>query len=99
MDYESLRLIRDSLFRTFVIGLVFALILWMFTEFFWQASTELGVRLFRVDPLVFAADMLWYFTAIKFFLLFLVLAPALGIHWTLKKECDRCRRLERESRA
>ncbi|MDD4616106.1 MAG: hypothetical protein PHW76_03185 [Alphaproteobacteria bacterium] len=99
MDYESLRLIRDSLFRMFIVGFIIAIILWIGTEFFWQASTELSARMFRVDPAVFAAGMLWYFTAIKYFLLFLVLTPALAIHWTLKKECDRCRRPQSEKRA
>jgi hypothetical protein len=96
MDYETLRLVRSVLFRTFLVGAVIALLMFLFTQFFWAACAEWTIAWFRIDPILFAMTMLWYFTSAKFFLVYLLLTPALGVWWAMKAECDRSRKLEME---
>jgi hypothetical protein len=86
VNYETLRLIRNILLRTFVIGLAIALILGVVTMTGWMTWMGLASEWFHTDAATLTPIILGFFVQIRFFLLFIVLAPALAIHWTLKKE-------------
>jgi hypothetical protein len=86
MTIETLTLLRNFLLRTFVVGLVLGIVLSLLT--FWQ--WEMAVRLL-VNTLGMASReslgtaVLDLFLAIRFFLLFCILTPALALHWTIKR--------------
>ena len=86
MNYETLRLIRNMLLRGFVIGVVFALLLGCVVMFGWSTWTGLATQWFHADEAIVIRLVFGFFLNIRFFLLFIVLTPALAIHWTLKAE-------------
>jgi hypothetical protein len=83
---ELLRLLRNILLRSVVIGVVFALILGVLTIAGWQTWIGLTMRWFHTDEATLTPLVLKFFIDIRFFLLFFLLTPGLAIHWTLKKE-------------
>jgi hypothetical protein len=89
MNLESLRLLRNILLRSVIIGGIFALLMHIATVMGWGIWEGLAVKRYHADPVQFAAMVLSFFTAIKFFLVFILLTPALAIHWTIKKELAR----------
>ncbi len=86
MNDETLRLARNILLRTFVIGLVIALVLGLTTIIGWTTWIGMASEWFHTDPATLTPLVLKFFINIRFFLLFIVLTPALAIHWTLKKD-------------
>ncbi len=86
MNLESLRLVRNILLRSAVIGVGFTLFIQVVTLVGWDTWTDLAVTRFHADPLQFANLVLSFLTAIKFFLIFILLTPGLAIHWTIKQE-------------
>jgi len=86
MTIETLRLTRDILLRIFIIGFVFALLLGLVTMVGWNTWLGLAGDWFQTDPATLTPLVLKFFLNVRFFLLFLILAPALAIHWTLRKE-------------
>ncbi|MFA5041167.1 MAG: hypothetical protein WC464_06000 [Bdellovibrionales bacterium] len=86
MKYETLRLIRNLLLRCFVIGFLFAVFLCLVTYFCWTPCVGLIGGIFHINEAALSPLVIKFFLNIRFFLIFLVLVPALAIHWTLKRE-------------
>lgn len=89
MIYDTLRLIRNILFRIFVIGTVIALGLGLVTLTSWTTWMGIASQWFHTDTATLTPIVLKFFMDIRFFLLFIVLAPALAVHWTLKRDLDK----------
>jgi len=85
MTLDSLRLVRNFLFRTAAISLAFNYTSILVTFAFWDTWSGLTSQWFHVEALSRAA-MLNFFVAIKFYIGFVLLAPALALHWTIKRE-------------
>jgi len=90
--FDTLRLIRNILLKCFAIGVVFALLMLIATLAAWPVWTGLAVRWFHVDEAQLGNVVLAFFTAIRFYFLFVLLAPALALHWTLRGERARTAR-------
>ncbi len=88
MNNDALRLARNILFRSFVVGLALTAVMMVLTISFWVPWTALATRLFHTDTATLTPMVLKFFVDIRFFLVFVLLTPALAIHWTLKKEWD-----------
>jgi hypothetical protein len=86
MSYETLRLFRNILLRSFAVGIVIVLISELITVSGWTIWTGLVGSLLHAKEADLISIVLWFFTIAKLFLLFVVLTPALALHWTLKKE-------------
>ena len=86
MNFETLRLIRNILLRSFAIGFVITLVLGLVTMIWWTSWMGLASAWFHTDSATLTALVLKFFMDIRFFLLFIVLTPALAIHWTIKKD-------------
>ncbi len=84
--YETLRLLRNILLRSFAVGVVFALVMLVATLAAWPVWTGLAMSWFHADQAQLSAVVLAFFTAIRFYFLFILLAPALALHWTLRSE-------------
>ncbi len=100
MTLDTLRLTRNILLRTFVVGYVLAIFIALVTFGAWDAWIGFSMKLAHTDQATLAAVVLNFFAGIKFFLLFVVLTPALAIHWTIKKELcsrERASKIQNES--
>ena len=83
---DTLRLLRNVLLRCFVVGVVFALLMLVATLMAWPVWTGLAISWFHTDQAQLGTIVLQFFTAIRFYFLFILLAPALALHWTLRSE-------------
>ncbi len=84
-NLEILRLIRNILFRGFGVGLIIALVLGLVMMVGWTYWMNMAGAWFHTDPTTLTPLMLKFFVDIRFFLLFILLTPALAIHWTIKR--------------
>lgn len=80
---DSLRLARNILLKTAIVTFVFSLIMAVATFSVWDTWTGLSASWFRTDRVVLGPLMLYFFAGVKFFAIFVLLAPALAIHWTI----------------
>lgn len=90
MTLDSLRLLRNILLRAVVIGVVFNYASLLVTFAFWDTWTGLIAQWYHITESEFSRPtMLYFFVAVKFFNIFVLLTPALAIHWTIKREMSR----------
>ncbi len=86
MTLEVIRLSRNILLRTFVVSFALAVIMASLTLGLWDQWSSITCKLYRTSPEALGAIILGFFAQIKFFYIFILLAPALALHWTLKSE-------------
>ena len=87
MTLDSLRLLRNILLRTVVISLAFSYAAALITFAFWDTWSAFAEHLLHVRPdALNETVMLYFFVAVKFVNIFFLLAPALALHWTIKRE-------------
>lgn len=86
MTIDSLRLVRNVLLRTFIIGVAFAVLLMIVTLLAWDTWLPMTIRTFHTDEATIVPIVIRFFVDLRFYLLFILLAPGLAIHWTIKKE-------------
>ena len=86
MNFENLRLIRNILLRSFAVGIAIAFVLGLPTLIWWTTWMSMASGWFHTDPAMLTPIVVRFFMNIRFFLLFIILTPALAIHWTLRKE-------------
>ena len=85
MGLDSLKLLRNVLLRTAVISLLLAYFLAAATVGLWDVWTELTSKVFRTPVSACGPLISNFFALIKFYMIFVLLAPALGLHWEIKK--------------
>ncbi len=81
---ENLVLIRDFLFKWFIVGFglfLLSVILYIFMKDF---SAEMSMKLYNVEPQYYFNLAFTLLGFLKLFLFFGVLSPALAIHWLIK---------------
>ena len=83
MEADRIIFFRNFLFRTFLIGVLFAIFLGVMTLVFWDLMTSLSERFFKIDEKELGEIMLTFFLQVRIILLFLFLAPTLALHWML----------------
>ena len=83
---EVVRVLRNIFLRSFVIGGGFAFGTEIVTIAGWDTLMPLAIRLFHTDAATLTRLTLYFFTALRFFLGYCLLAPGLALHWTLKAE-------------
>lgn len=86
MNTESIRQIRNILFRTLVCTAVLTWLMQAVTFAFWDTWTGLTSQLFRIGTDGLGETLLNFFLYVKFYAIFILLAPALALHWTLKSQ-------------
>lgn len=84
MKTEDLKLLRDILFRTAIIYFAFSIVMALSTIFLWDTWSGLTCQWYHVKPEDIGATILNFFAAVKFFFVFIILVPALALHWTIK---------------
>ncbi len=86
MNLETIRLARNFLLRALVVTFVLNLLMALATFTLWPTWTGLTSQWFHTPPESLGPLMVNFFTTVKFFALFVLLAPAVALHWTLKAE-------------
>jgi hypothetical protein len=86
MSCELLRLLRNILLRSFVVGYVIILLSAVVTLMGWSTWMVMITQLYHTNEAAIVPLVLAFFTAVKFFLVFALLTPGLALHWTLKRE-------------
>ncbi len=84
MSSDLLPLIRNILLRTFAITYGLTILMALATFGLWDTWTALITQWFHTTPAALSSLMLTFFTAVKFYAIFILLAPALALHWTIK---------------
>lgn len=86
---ETIQILRNILLRTFLISLVFALL--MATIYYTGRSCwdrMIVDRWHLIDQPSLNLVVVGFFTLVRFYLVFVLLAPALALHWTLRRLSD-----------
>ena len=85
---ELLRLARNVLLRSFVIGFGLLVLLALLTMPSWSWAWWMPVTtgLFHINESTVATLVLAFFLCIRVFVVFGLLVPGLACHWTLKRE-------------
>ena len=85
MDHHQIIFFRNLMLRCFVVGVVFALLIFAVTAAFWDAMAPMANRFFKVDEKELGRLVLQFFLNMRLVLTCLFLAPAIALHWTSKK--------------
>ncbi len=86
MKLETIKFFRNVLLRTFAVTFVLNLLMALATFGMWDTWTSITGRWFHTEPQAMGPLMVNFFTATKFFALFVLLGPVLALHWTVKAE-------------
>ena len=84
MEKEKLILIRNFLFKTFIVGLIFALVVFVLTFIFWDKWSLVVYSKFGLSPKELAELFVNSLLYTRFYLIFVVLVPAIALHWLVK---------------
>ncbi|MBI3308804.1 MAG: hypothetical protein HYZ79_05470 [Candidatus Melainabacteria bacterium] len=84
MEKQNLQLIRDFLFKTFIIGIVFAILLITLTMLFWEQWSSFLYGKFLITDKELGKLFVNSVLHLRFYLLFVILTPAIALHWILK---------------
>lgn len=86
MEIEKIIFFRNFLFRTLIIGILFAIFIAVLTFAFWDTWVPLTGRFFRIEEKELGELTLTFFLHVRIVLVFLILAPALALHWMVKSK-------------
>jgi hypothetical protein len=85
MNRDLIILWRNVLLRSFVVGIVLAILLFFATTLLWNTAAGWVQHFFGVDQRALGRIVLQFFLDVRIVLLFFFLAPALALHWTQAK--------------
>lgn len=86
MEREKVIFFRNLFLRAFVIGVVFAIVLFAATMALWDTAGAMTSRFFQVDEKEMGRIVLNFFVNVRLIVVFLFLVPALALHWSAKKQ-------------
>ena len=84
MEKEKLILIRNFLFKIFIVGVLFALFLFVMTVTFWGTWSSFIYSKFQLTEKELGQLVVQQFINLRFYLVFVILVPAISLHWTIK---------------
>ena len=88
MQKQNLILLRDFLFKMFIVSVIFAILLFIGTTLFWNIWASIIYTKFQVGEKELGELVVKFFINLRFFLIFLILTPAISLHWTIKSLKD-----------
>jgi len=83
MNLNALKEVRNVLLRTALISLILAWLLAGMTIGLWDTWTGITSQWFRTPAAELGPLISNWFAFIKFYMIFVLLAPALGLHWEI----------------
>lgn len=85
MSIINLKLLRNIFLRAAFISVLMTWFLALLTMGFWDTWLALTSKIYKVAPESLTILVVMFFTAAKFFSIFVLLVPGLAFHWTVKK--------------
>lgn len=86
---------RNFLYKWFIIGFLLLLISGILYILAKDWAADIVTSWYGISPETYYNIATWFFTLAKLFLLFMVLSPALALHWLIhccrKKGCCGCK--------
>jgi hypothetical protein len=86
METEKMIFLRSFLFKTFLVGILFAIIVALLTFALRGAFMPLATSVFRVEEAEVNELFFAFFLNVRLVLLFLILAPAVALHWMIRSK-------------
>lgn len=86
MEEYKMVFMRNFLFKTFIAGCLLYIFSLIVTVAFWSSWAKLTEYIFSISKTDFGRLMLLFLIIIKVFLVFIVLAPCIALHWMIKKK-------------
>ena len=84
MEKQKLILIRDFFLKTFVVGLGFAILLFVMTAIFWDKWSGFLYAKFQVPQKELGVLVVDSFLHLRLYLIFVILVPGIAMHWLIK---------------
>ena len=81
MEKQQVVFFRNLLFRVFAVGVIFALLYVVLTFSFWNTWVSV-FAMWGMEEKEAAMMMVASFTLLRIILVFLILVPAIALHWT-----------------
>ncbi len=81
MEKQQVVFFRNLLFRVFAVGVIFALLYVVLTFSFWNTWVSV-FAMWGMEEKVASMMMVASFTLLRIILFFLILVPAIALHWT-----------------
>ncbi len=85
MNVDSLKQIRNVLLRTALISLLLTWLLAAITIGFWDTWSGMTSQWFHTPAAELGPMVCVWFALVKFYFIFVLLAPALGLDWEIRK--------------
>lgn len=85
MNTETLQAIRNLLVRVAAVSFLLSLFMALATFGMWDTWIHWTSTLFHVPKEGLGQTMVDFFALVKFYVIFLLLAPAIALHWTISK--------------
>lgn len=85
METEKIIFWRNLFFKTFVIGVLIAILFFIITVACLNTWLPWAENLFKLDGKEIKKSVFDFFLNMRIVILFFLLAPALALHWTTKK--------------
>ena len=86
MEKQKLLLIRDLLLKTFIVGLAFAILLFVMTATFWDKWSGFICTIFQLPKNELGELVVNSFLGLRFYLIFVILVPGIATHWLIKSK-------------
>ena len=83
MEKQQVVFFRNLLLRVFVVGVTFGLLYLILTMSFWDTWVSV-FGMWKIEEKDAAMLMAESFTLLRIILVFLILVPAVALHWTSK---------------
>ena len=84
MEKQNLILFRNIFLKTFIVGILFAIFLFVMTATFWDFFSPIALSKFHVNQEELGKIVLRSFINLRFYLIFVLLVPGIGLHWVIK---------------
>ncbi|MBI3591423.1 MAG: hypothetical protein HY094_08635 [Candidatus Melainabacteria bacterium] len=84
MEKQNLILFRNIFLKTFVVGLLFAIFLFVMTATFWDFLCSIAFSKFHISEENLGKIILGSFVNLRFYLIFVLLTPGIALHWVIK---------------
>ena len=84
MEKQKLILIRDFFLKTFIVGLGFAILLFVMTMALWGKWSGFLYTKFQIPQKELGVLVVNSFLYLRLYLIFVILVPGIAMHWLIK---------------
>ena len=86
MNKQNLILLKSFLFKTFIVGIMFAVLIFVLTFCFWDKFSYIASSKFQVTQQDLGLVVINFFSILRFYLIFVILVPLIALHWLIESQ-------------